>query len=206
VQASFRALHQWRRVGANAPYSASLTFNHDWAGGTPYRYELNGTVGTQYKLANEDSLAISGGMRYSQRQSGNTNNVTYSARGQWSRTLQNIDDVSITAQLAQAKSDATDLAYRDAMLSVSYDFGDLGFGVNLSTSYTEQFRVYETSAFDPAGREDQISAVRFDLGRKNIDFYGFQPVLTVQARRTISSTPRFDTQGAQLGLNLRSSF
>jgi len=45
-----------------------------------------------------------------------------------------------------------------------------------------------------------------DIGLQNIQFYGFEPVMTVQARRTDSSVARFDTEGVQIGLNLRSSF
>jgi hypothetical protein len=145
-------------------------------------------------------------VRRSHRLTSGVDILSYSLRGRWARTLANEDIVGVTAQVAQATSDVTDLAYRDAMLGVSYDFGEVGFGVDLSTSYTEHFRVYETSAFDPAGRDDRISAVRVDMGLQNVDFYGFQPVFTVKARRTISSVARFDTQGAQLGLNLRSSF
>jgi hypothetical protein len=206
VQTSVGILHQWRPLWSEAPLSASLTYSHDWVGGTPYRYELDGTLGTQFTLTNDDTLAVSGSVRRSHRLTSGVDILSYSLRGRWARTLANEDIVGVTAQVAQATSDVTDLAYRDAMLGVSYDFGEVGFGVDLSTSYTEHFRVYETSAFDPAGRDDRISAVRVDMGLQNVDFYGFQPVFTVKARRTISSVARFDTQGAQLGLNLRSSF
>ena len=205
-QLSFGVLHQWVPEGADAPYSASLTFSHDWAGGVPFRFEVNGTLGTQFTLSDTDTLAVSGSLRYSQRLSSDTETYTYSLRSRWARALENDDVVGVTAQIARATSDSTDLAYKDATLGVSYDFGDLGFGVDLAASYTEQLRIYETSAFDPAGREDRISALRFDMGLNQIDFYGFQPVVTLQARRTDSSVARFDTEGAQLGINLRSSF
>jgi len=211
AQASIGILHQWQPENADAPYSASLTYSHNWAAGTPYRYELNGIIGTQFSLANEDTLAVSGGVRYSHNFVNDSEVMTYSLRGQWSRELSNDDTVGITAQAAKAVSQSTDLAYDEATLGVRYDFGEISvneisLGLDLVTSYTEKYRVYETSAYDPAGRDDRISSLRFDVGLNNVDFYGFQPVVTFQARRTVSSVERFDTEGGQIGVNLRSSF
>lgn len=206
AKASVGVLHQWVPTAGGEPYSASLTLSHDLSGGAAYSYELDGTLGTRFRLNNNDTLDVSGSLRYAQRVDSDTEVMTYSLRGQWSRALDNDDLIGITAQLASARSDATDLAYDAITLGVSYDFGDVIDGIDLSTSYSEQLRIYETSAFDPAGREDRISAIGLNIGLQNIDFYGFQPVVTVQAQRTDSSVPRFDTEGVQMGLNLRSSF
>ncbi|AKS45547.1 hypothetical protein SAMN05444287_0643 [Octadecabacter temperatus] len=211
AQVSLGILHQWHPSGADAPYSASLTYSHDWAGGSPYQYQLNGTLGTQFTLGNDDTLALSASIRYAHRFASDAEVFTYSLLGRWSRDLANDDKVGIIGQMAKATADATDLAYEEATLGVSYDFGALSvnsvsLGLDLSTSYTEKYRVYETSAYDPTGREDRISSLRFDVGLNNVDFYGFQPVVTLQARRTASSVERFDTDGVQIGVNLRSSF
>lgn len=210
-QVSMGILHQWQPVDSKSLYSASLTYSHDWAAGSPYRYELDGTIGTQFTLENDAALTVSGGVRYSHNFASETEVITYSLRGGWSRELANDDTVGVIGQMAKATAQATDLAYEEATLGVSYDFGELSannvsLGLDLMTSYTEKHRVYETSAFDPAGREDRISSLRFDVGFDNVDFYGFQPVVTFQARRTASSVDRFDTEGGQIGVNLRSSF
>jgi hypothetical protein len=211
AQASIGILHQWQPQNADSPYSASLTYSLNWAAGTPYSYDLNGTIGTQFTFANDDTFAVSGGTRFSYNFASGSEVMTYSLRGQWSRELANYDTVGITAQVAKATSQSTDLAYNEATLGVSYDFGEISFsdvslGLDLMTSYTEKYRVYETSSYDPAGREDRILSLRFDVGLNNVDFYGFQPVVTLQARRTASSVERFDTEGRQIGVNLRSSF
>ncbi|WP_216036391.1 MULTISPECIES: surface lipoprotein assembly modifier [unclassified Octadecabacter] len=199
-------LHEWRPQGPNNPYFARLNFTNAWSGGDPYQFEIDATLGTGFTLANEDRLSISGGVRHTSRHNSDSEILTYSLRGRWARTLGNRDVISLNAQRAHATSDTTDLAYHGTTIGVSYDFGDIIDGIDLETSYSEQFRVYETSAFDPAGREDRISSLRFDVGISRVDFFGFQPVVTVQGRRTDSSVPRFDTEGVQAGINFRSSF
>ncbi|MCF2904472.1 hypothetical protein L0666_05695 [Octadecabacter sp. CECT 8868] len=199
-------LHEWRPQGSANPYFARLSLSNAWSGGDPYQFEVDATLGTGFTLANEDRLSFSGGLRHTSRHGSDTEILTYSIRSRWSRTLGNSDVLGLNAQLARATSDTTDLAYRDTTIGVRYDFGDIIEGIDLETSYSEQFRVYETSAYDPAGREDRISSLRFDVGVNKVDFFGFQPVVTVLGRRTDSSVPRFDTEGVQVGLNFRSSF
>ena len=91
-------------------------------------------------------------------------------------------------------------------VGLSYDFGTVLPGIDLATNWTEQLRVYETSAFDPAGRDDRISSLELSVGLQDVEFYGFEPVLSLGARRTDSTVPRFDTEGAQVGIDFRSSF
>lgn len=206
VRLSFGVLHQWVPRGGENPYSASLTYSYDWAGGDPVRHEISGTLGTQFELSETDTLAVSATARFSNTFSSNSDVATYSLRGRWAHALENEDVFGVTAQLAHASSHTTDLSYDEATLGLSYDFGDVLPGVDLSTSWTEQLRIYETSVFDPAGRNDRTSSLQLDVGLQDVEFYGFEPVVTLSARRTDSSVPRFDTEGAQIGINLRSSF
>lgn len=206
MQLSFGVLHQWVPQGIDTPFSANLTYSHDWAGGSPIRHGLSGTIGTQFELSEIDTLAVSATARYTNNFSSDSHVATYSLRGRWARELENEDVFGVSAQLAHATSRATDLAYNEATLGFSYDFGDVMPGIDLSTSWTEQLRIYETSVFDPAGRDDHISSLQVNIGLQNVEFYGFEPVVTLSARRTDSSVPRFDTEGAQIGINLRSSF
>ena len=151
AQASIGVLHQWVPDGSDDPYSASLTFAHHWAAGAPYRTEIDGTLGRQFTLENNDMLSVSGGIHYTHSLTSDLDTTTYSLRGRWARRLNNDDTVGVTAQLAKATSTSTDSAYDSITLGASYDFGDVFAGIDLATSYTEQFRVYETSSFDPRG-------------------------------------------------------
>lgn len=211
AQASVGVLHQWRPEGVESPYSANLIYSHNWAGGAPYSHELNGTLGTQITASDRDDIALSASVRHTNFFANDTDVVTYSLRGLWSRTLPNDNILGVTTQAAKATSTSTDRAYDEVTFGVSYDWGEVfsgntPLGFDLATSITQKYRTYETSAFDPAGREDRVSSLRFDVGLNNVDFYGFQPVLTLQARRTDSTVQRFDTEGGQVGVNLRSSF
>lgn len=206
IQLSTGLLHQWLPEGSDTPLSASLTYNHDWAGGAPIRHGLSGTLGAQFTLGEVDTLSVAATARYSHTYTNDTHVSTYSLRGRWAHALPNEDSFGVTAQLARAVSRATDLAYSDATLGLSYDFGTVVPGIDLATHWTEQLRVYETSAFDPAGRDDRISSLQVSVGLQDVEFYGFEPVVTLGAQRTNSSVPRFDTEGAQVGIDFRSSF
>lgn len=206
AQASVGLLHQWVPEGGENPFSASLTYSHAWYGGEAYRYEIDATLGTQFTLSDAQSLSLAGSMRYSHTLASQSDVMTYSLRGRWSYALDNDDILGVTGQFAKATSDVDDLAYDAVTLGLNYDFGDILPGIDLAASWTEQYRVYEGSRFDPAGREDRISTLGLNLGLQDIEFYGFEPVVSLQGRTTDSSVARFDTEGAQIGINLRSSF
>lgn len=205
AQMSIGVLHQWTPLSTGQPFSASLTYSHDWAGGEALRQDLNLTFGAQQFFGDDTRLSVLTSLRYTDR-FGSDDVTTYALRALWTRQFDNDQSIGLTGQLAVATSDGTDLAYQAATLGVSYDFGDIGGGLDLKSSWTEQYRVYETSVFDPAGRDDKITTLRVDLGLQNVEFYGFEPVINVTGRRTDSSVPRFDTEGVQIGFDLRSSF
>lgn len=204
MQASLGLLHQW--VANDTPFSANLNYSHAWAGGQPYTQDLSASLGAILSFQNDDQLALSAGLRYSDFINNPTSVTTYTLRTAWSRQLENQDVFGVNGQLAYATSNDANRAYSGATLGVSYDFGDVLEGVDLAARWSEEWREYETSLFDPAGREDRISTIGIDLGLQNVDLYGFLPVVSVQGRRTDSSIPRLDTEGVQMGLSLRSSF
>ncbi|SLN21729.1 tetratricopeptide repeat protein [Pseudooctadecabacter jejudonensis] len=206
VQVSFGILHQWTPASTGQPFSANLTYSHDWAGGHPLRQDLAATFGAQHHFSPDTRLSVSTTARFTDRLGSSDDVFTASLRGLWSTEFENDDSLGLTAQYAVAASSSTDLSYDALTLGISYDFGEIGAGLDLKSSWTEQWRTYETSVFDPAGRDDKISTVRLDIGLQDVEFYGFEPVMNVTGRRTDSSVPRFDTEGVQLGFDLRSSF
>ena len=121
MQASVGVLHQWVPDGRDTPYSASLTYRHAWAGGQPYRSEINATLGTQFTFENSDVLSISGGARFTHSLTNGSDVATYSLRGRWARGLDNGDIIGATAQLAKAQSDATRGARLPGMMQHNHD-------------------------------------------------------------------------------------
>ena len=78
----------------------------------------------------------------------------------------------------------------------------LRFGVGAEV----EWRGYDASRLEPAGREDLRGTLRATVAVPDWNLWGFEPVLTVEASRTDSDADRADRETLTLDLGFRSSF
>lgn len=206
TQASFGLLRQWVAGAANQPYSASLTYSYEWAGGDPYLSSWDASIGTQFVLTDSDVVAVSAGVQLTDRVDVDPLVRTYRLSSRWAHQFENSQILALTAQLSNADSDATAYAFDSTSWGISYDFGEVLNGIDLSMSAAQEMRTYESSPFDPAGRTDKTQSLSVNVGLQNIEIYGFEPVIKLTGRQRNSTVDRFDTEGVELGIDFRSSF
>lgn len=187
-------------------YSAQLQYTYAIYAMAPYSHALSLSLGSRWAGDGRNAVAVTGNMRYTYFITDEDTATSYELQTQWDHGLANNDIISTSLKLARTEADNSDRAYTGAAASLSYDFGSIMGRFDLSALYQEEFRVYDTSAYDPAGREDRQTVVQLRAGFPAVQLYGFEPVATLTARRTDSSVPYFDTEGVQIGLNFRSSF
>lgn len=82
-----------------------------------------------------------------------------------------------------------------------------GMGLQAALGVTARdYPVYFNGAFNDTGRQDLTFSASVDLSLPGLGLMGFEPVLSLEARRTRSNISRYTGQSLGLGLRIQSSF
>ena len=106
----------------------------------------------------------------------------------------------------QTFSDTADAEYREVEARGGFAFGESVLGADLSLGMGVAFRDYDVSRHSPSGRQDRRIFADATATFRNIDYYGFNPALTLSASKTDSNIGLYDTRRIGVGLGIRSSF
>lgn len=206
AQALIGLTHNWTPDGSRNPYSLDLAYTQAVYGDDPYTRDVSVSFGRQFRQDTGDTWALSTALNRTTYLADGSSTDGMQVRGTWGHTRANDDGVTLGLRLARVLSDRADQGYGAIGVQVGYDFGTVAPGLDLSVSASAEARTYDLSAYDPAGRSDLRTSAQISLGLQEVEFYGFQPVLTLQANQTASSVPYFETDTLKLGFSIRSSF
>lgn len=205
-QATVSLSHNWATAGGAGPYSAELALTESIYGSDPYTRDVALSFGRQWQIEPDQvfSAALTGSETTYHADGSTANSV--SLHGAWQKTLGNSDSLGIALNATRVSADRPDRGYAGFGMQLSYDFGEVLEGVDLSISGSLEQRVYDRSSYDPAGRTDIRSTLQMNVGLPVAAVYGFEPVATLSANQTNSTVPYFETQSIRLGLQVKSSF
>ena len=125
----------------------------------------------------------------------------------YSRVLPSEDILRFTLGGRDSASEFTNRDYRAYSLGVSYEPQDPIFGINFGFGLNVEDRRYDVSALAGGGaRNDTITSARITAQLSQFEYYGFQPVVTLDASRARSNIDLFDRDSVAVGFDLVSSF
>jgi len=102
-------------------------------------------------------------------------------------------------------SDSATVDHFSTELFASRDFDRIGAILPSVNASVEQ-RIYHKFGSAPDGREDLSLSIGVDIVWPDISYYGFQPQLSVQARRTESNVDIYNRNEYSIGLTAVSRF
>ena len=89
----------------------------------------------------------------------------------------------------------------------SYDFGQDLNGLHLGLDFDYDARDYDGGPAGVTGnRSDTTTSLTVRVRNENLEFYGFQPVVSLNGTRVDSNIGQFDRDFVSLGFDLQSSF
>lgn len=199
------------------PTEFNLQVGRNWYGGDLSSSSIEGFVRHSWDLSPTDALTFSASRQKStQYQLVRRANEPQTRRlvpsytsaiaGQWTHTRDNQDRYSLGITLRESTSIAGDSEYTSVAYDVSYDFAKPFNGMRFGFGASTETRMYDYSVYAEGPREDTSATVRMSVNFAEIEYYGFQPVINVDARRNESSVALFDRDFMSVGLDLRSSF
>ncbi|SNY50797.1 Protein of unknown function [Pseudooceanicola antarcticus] len=118
--------------------------------------------------------------------------------------------LSLYGSFSRSTSDLSSADYRDlrlgARLSPRARWLGESLGADPSLTLEARSRDFDSSPYSLDGRLDEEIRAELQLVFSELDYMGFNPVLTLEAARTRSNVAIYETRSSGLGLSIRSAF
>ncbi len=178
-----------------------------WYGGDPYQtFVILGAAQT-IPLGTTEQIRFNANLRNDFADRAASEDVfSYSAGLSYARVLESGNLISLSLSDRISQSDDSERDYRSLQLGVSLDLGQpilntrFGFGAQIEE------RKFDGSIYVQGIRRDRSISVQATALFDSVEYYGFNPAVTVSLGRTYSAAERFDTQYGNIGFDLRSAF
>ncbi|KIN61661.1 DUF560 domain containing protein [Sulfitobacter noctilucae] len=108
--------------------------------------------------------------------------------------------------LSAAQSDDATVEYGEVLVRTGLALAKPVMGAALQVGLGISFRDYEFSRDDPTGRQDKRIFADVTATFKDIDYYGFNPTLTLSASATDSNVGLYDVNRLGLSIGIKSAF
>lgn len=99
-----------------------------------------------------------------------------------------------------------DSDYSAVKLSGNYYVAKPIAGMRFGFGLDAEQRKFDASIYNPGPREDRSATARLSVEFSQVEFYGFRPVMNIEATRNLSTFDLFDRDYSSIGFDLRSSF
>jgi len=192
------------------PTSFRLDLNRLWYSGDPLSWQYSASVAHTVPLSDELDLTfrISQTGRQVFEFDGNDAYSVKSADGRVGLSYQfaNKDRLSVSLNATEADSSNASRDYSQRGIYADYAFGRAFAGMQLGVGLGYNQRDYGFDGIVGLDRADDIYSFNARSQFTEIEYYGFQPVISLNASRTESVNERFDVDTVRIGFDLRSSF
>lgn len=193
----------------DALLSVGADIGKTWYAGDPYAKYLNLSFSQRVPVGN-DQARFSLGYRltdYLDDPDGTSADARLSVGFGWQRRLADGDQMRFGAGLVDVSGDVRNREYRAYNVSVDYAFADPIAGVQLQLGGYAENRTYDSFGLaGGAARTDDIWAAQATGTFSQVEYFGFQPQVSMTLRRTSSTLDLFDSDTAAVSFDLVSSF
>ena len=186
-------------------FSLTADIGQSFYGGARYTRYLRGRIGQSYykDAKTKFDVGLSTDMRTA---GGSTDQNLLSLNAGVSRNLNNGNGLYLGIAVSSMQADTLRLEYDELSLRSGYVLGREVMGTKLQFGLNTSFRNYDVSPHDPSGRQDFTVSAEVTATFKNIDYYGFNPTISLSAATTNSNIGLYDVNRVGLGIGIASSF
>jgi tetratricopeptide (TPR) repeat protein len=205
--ASVQVGYGYRRFGFGGRGETALRLDAgtSWYGGDPYARFLRANAIQTYRLT---PITRIGGRLGIERQDGIATADSDTLRAGLWRTRQTASGGQWTLNLlgAVARSPSVTQDFTETGLRATVLLGQTWMGTDVQLGAGLRGRRYDVSPHSPDGRQDLQLAAEMTLIFSQIDYFGFNPVLTLSAARVDSNIALYRSERVGLNLGIQSAF
>ena len=186
--------------------TASLSFTQSWSGGDRSRRFLTTSLSHTYTLPNTDRLTLSGFSQQQERLSTGDRVQVFDVGANYSRNFEDFGNISFGFGLRDSAAEDAREDFDSVRYSLSFSPEDAFYGVNFGFSLSYEERSFD---FDPLARrerDDEITTLSARAVFSDIEFFGFQPVVTAERTAQESTSALFDRDFTSIGFDIVSAF
>ncbi len=194
-----------RNLEGKGTFALGADLGQSWYGGARYASFHRLRAAQTFHRETGSQVRLSADHEW---QTGQATNDVDTLRGTaaWIGRRPNGNQVLVSFGLGAASSPNADSEYTGATVQTALALARPVMGAAVQFGLGLEFRDYDTSRHDPSGREDAKIAADVTATFKSIDYYGFNPSVTLSASRTDSNIGLFDTTRFGVSLGIRSAF
>jgi hypothetical protein len=197
---------RWLPEGATGPWSVSGAFGQTWYDNSPYLRFLRLTVARGIRFNSSNRIDLSAFAEGQDRLDDNEQFVTLGGGVRWTHVGPAGNQSSVLLSLRDSLTDIEDVGFQGMTLSGDYDLRRPIGGLRIGFGADAEIRVFDQSAYSFDGRQDLTGTLRMTIGLPGIQYYGFEPAVTLETSRTSSDVDLFDKQDFRVNFGIRSSF
>lgn len=206
AQASLGLVRTWRPASGNGIWTTGLVYGRSLYGGRSYTQSGQIYLTRTWDLDKKTRLSLTAGAERTNYLDADRHSDSVSVKAVWARTLPAERALSLSLGLADTKASRVTGTFTELSLGAKVGMGELFDGVDLTMSYQLEHQHYPVAGLIAGSRKDLRQAISAEFGLKKATFYGFEPVLSVEATKNLSNVDFYDSMAVKLGVNLRSSF
>ena len=206
VVADVSLTHEWLLAENWGPSQLGINTGRVWSGGTPTWTYLTLAAQQAIVVGEGDLLALRlAGTRQTPIGEGRAVTDIADLSATYSRQLDRGDRIS--GKLTGIYSDGGfENIFSELRGEIDYALAQPLGPLHLSGSIMLGYRSYDTFPTTLDGRRDRFGSIGIDAQLKGQSFWGFSPLLSLQAARTESNAEEFTFQSLHVQLGVRSNF
>lgn len=205
-QASAGLTHSWYSKDNKRAWTLGGALGQSWYGGAAYTRNAQLFVTHNLTFGAGKSLALTLSGENTGFVGTSRHNQTYQLRGSWNQMQKDGRRLTLSFGLGQTQSRQTTSENTKVSLGARYGLGEVLDGIDLTLDYRIEFQHYPVAGLTSGSRQDVRNSLSAEFGFRKAAFYGFEPVVAVEASQNRSSVDFYNNASLKLGLNLRSSF
>lgn len=191
--------------GADGEFAFRADVGQSWYGYDEFAQYLRASALQSYALTGRTRIngRIAGEWQYGI----NTTDVTtYSAEAWAAHFFPNGRQLRVILSGAVADSPVASEEYAELGIGASLVFGELFEGAGLQMGLDYRGRDYDVSPHSPDGRQDHRLAASATVIFTGLDYFGFNPTMTVYAQNTESNIALYEARRFGVNFGIQSAF
>ncbi len=177
-----------------------------WYGGAPLSDFVRLEGGLTHALSPRDRLQFKGAVQAYQGLGTRRDTDVMQLSGIWQRKLENGDRLQLALTGLVSQSDDVTQDYRQVQVGVKYRKAQPVAGLGLEFGLDLSRRRHDLFPFAADGQTGNEVTASVSATLENLDYYGFVPVLTLEASKRDSDIPLYASESMGLSLGIRSAF
>ncbi len=203
------SLSRFATLNPDTHLRGGLTLGQNWLAGQAYgrRARMDATVTRILSPLLQTSLTVAAERQWRRGPGAAATAVILESATQ--RILPSGDTLGLRLTAGNTTSEDANQENLNLSAEAQYVLGKEIAGVKLSGSLgvaRRDFPVFFGGAFSRSGREDTTVFGAVNLSLSRFETWGFEPVVSIQGRRTTSNVSRYEGNALGLGLQFKSAF